>query len=79
MSFLGALQASVSVLLTLAYGLIAARFALIKESSARDVSKLCVNMFLPMLIMTNVGKEIDADNIKKYLPIMCKLDPGRLI
>lgn len=70
-SFVGALQASLAVLLTLAYGLIAARFSLIRESSAKDVSKLCVKMFLPMLVVTNVGKQITADSLGKYyLPIM---------
>ncbi|KAF8459071.1 auxin efflux carrier [Terfezia claveryi] len=70
MSFIGALQASLSVLLTLVYGLIAARYQLLKESSAKDVSKLCVNMFLPMLIVTNVGSQIDLDTLKRYYPIM---------
>ena len=69
-SFIGALQASLSVLLTLLYGVIAARFRLIKESSAKDVSKICVKMFLPMLIVTNVGKQLGEDSISKYLPIM---------
>lgn len=69
-SFIGALQASLSVLLTLAYGLIAARFRLLKESSAKDVSKLCVNIFLPMLIVTNVGNQIDLGTLNKYYPIM---------
>jgi len=72
-SFIGALQASLSVLLTLAYGLIAARYRLLKESSAKDVSKLCVNMFLPMLIVTNVGSQIDLNTLKRYYPIMCAL------
>lgn len=70
MSFIGALQASLSVLLTLLYGLIAAKYQFLKESSAKDVSKLCVNMFLPMLIVTNVGSQIDLNSLKRYYPIM---------
>lgn len=69
-SFIGALQAALSVLLTLFYGVLGARFGLIKESSAKDVSKLCVQMFLPLLIITNVGNQIEADTIGRYVPIM---------
>lgn len=43
---------------------------IIKESSAKDASKLCVNMFLPMSIITNVGPQVDQDTVKKYPPIM---------
>ncbi|KAF8474825.1 auxin efflux carrier [Kalaharituber pfeilii] len=69
-SFVGALQASLSVILTLGYGLLAARFGLIRNASAKDVSRLCVNIFLPMLIVTNVGSQIDVKSIKKYFLIM---------
>ncbi|KAF8421988.1 auxin efflux carrier [Tirmania nivea] len=69
-SFIGALQASLSVLLTLAYGLIAARYRLLRKSSAKDVSKLCVNLFLPMLIVMNVGSQIALNTIKRYNPVM---------
>ncbi|KAI5808906.1 hypothetical protein DFH27DRAFT_477206 [Peziza echinospora] len=57
-TFLGALQASLTVILTLAYGVLAARRNLIGSESARDLSKLCVQMFLPMLILTTVGAEM---------------------
>ncbi|KAF2461092.1 auxin efflux carrier [Lineolata rhizophorae] len=68
-SFLGALQASVAVLLTIFYGVIAAQFSLISEGSARDVSKACVRLFLPALLITKVGSELHLDTLSRYIPI----------
>lgn len=72
-SFLGALQASLAVLLTIGYGAIAARFNLLKESSAKDISKVCVRLFLPALLITNVGSELHADTAHRYAPVLSKL------
>lgn len=69
-SFLGALQASFSVLLTISYGVIASRFNLLKESSSRDISKTCVRLFLPALLITNVGSELHADTALRYVPVL---------
>jgi predicted permease len=71
-SFLGALQASLAVLLTIGYGAVASRFSLLKESSSRDISKTCVRLFLPALMITNVGSELHADTIHRYVPILGK-------
>jgi len=72
-SFLGALQASLAVLLTISYGAIASRFNLLKESSSRDISKTCVRLLLPALLITNVGKELHADTVHRYVPVLSKL------
>ncbi|MCJ1364057.1 hypothetical protein MMC16_003166 [Acarospora aff. strigata] len=69
-SFLGALQASLAVLLTIGYGVIAAQFDLLKGSSAKDISKLCVRMFLPALLITNVGSQLHLDTAMRYVPIL---------
>lgn len=71
-TFLGSLEASLSVLLTIGYGVIAAQFDLLKGSSAKDISKLCVRMFLPALLITNVGSQLHADTAIKYVPILSK-------
>lgn len=71
-SFLGALQASVSVLLTIGYGVVASRFNLLKESSSRDISKTCVRLFLPALLINNVGSELHADTALRYVPVLSK-------
>lgn len=43
-AFLGALQASVAVLLTIGYGVIASQYNILRDSSAKDISKLCVKL-----------------------------------
>lgn len=71
-SFLGALQALVGVLLTISYGAAASRFNLLKESTCRDISKTCVRLFLPALLITNIGSELHADTALRYVPILSK-------
>jgi hypothetical protein len=68
--FLGALQASVSVLLTMSYGVIASRFRLLRESSSRDINKLCVRVFLPALLITNVGNKLSSDSVGGVIPVL---------
>lgn len=48
----GALQASVSVLLTISYGVIATQWGLLDQASGKKVSTLCVKMFLPALLFS---------------------------
>ena len=77
-SFLGALQASLSVLLTICYGVIAAQLNLLSDSSAKDISQICVRMFLPALLITNVGSQLHADTAIRYVPILSKLPQDQL-
>lgn len=70
--FLAALQASISVLLTIFYGAVAGQFNLISESSAKDISKTCVRLFLPALLIHNVGSQLSLDSGAKYVPILSK-------
>lgn len=74
--FLGALQASLSVLLTISYGVIAAQFELLNSASAKEISKLCVKMFLPALLITNVGSELGTGNVGRYVPVLGMLVPA---
>ena len=69
-AFLGALQAAVAVLLTISYGVIAAQFGYLNDSSAKDISKLCVRMFLPALLITNVGSQLHLETCSRYVPIL---------
>lgn len=71
-SFLGALQASLSVLLTIGAGVLASRYNLLKEASGRDISKLCVRLMLPALLIVNVGEEVDLKTAPRYLPVLSK-------
>ncbi|KAG9695654.1 membrane transporter, partial [Aureobasidium melanogenum] len=67
--FTGALQASLAVLLTIFYGVIAAQFDLLNEKSAKDISKACVRLFLPALLVVNVGQQLSLESGTKYLAV----------
>lgn len=69
-SFLGALQACVSVLLTLSYGVAARKFGLIQRSSIHDVSALGVKVLLPALILVHLGEQLQLDNALNYVPVL---------
>ncbi|RHZ70052.1 hypothetical protein CDV55_107954 [Aspergillus turcosus] len=68
--FLGALQACVSVLLTMSYGAIAERLRLVKESSISDMAGLGVKLFLPALIVVHLGEQLHADIVLNYVPVL---------
>jgi predicted permease len=69
-SFLAAIQASLSVLLVIFYGILAARFKLLDSSSGKAISKVCVKMFLPALLLTKIGSELHLGSVDRYLIIL---------
>ncbi|RDL38803.1 Uncharacterized protein BP5553_03143 [Venustampulla echinocandica] len=69
-SFLAAIQASLSVLLVIFYGAIAARFKLLDSHSAKSISKVSVKMFLPALLLTKIGSELHSGSAHRYLIIL---------
>lgn len=64
--FLAALQASLSVLLTILVGVVAVQFDLISEPASKEVSKLCTKLFLPALLITNVGGQLHWDAVSSH-------------
>lgn len=70
--FLGAIQAAFSVLLTIAFGVIAAQCNLLSTSAAKEVSKLCVRMFLPALLIYKIGSNLNSETGVRYVPILSK-------
>ncbi|GMG17339.1 unnamed protein product [Aspergillus oryzae var. brunneus] len=66
----GALQACVSVLLTMSYGVAAQRLRLIQESSINDMAGLGVKLFLPALIIINLGEQLQLGNALNYIPVL---------
>ncbi len=72
--FLGALQAALSVLLTMAYGMAASYLSLLDGKSAGRFSKTSVSIFLPMLLIYNLGSQLHADTILRYIPILGEFD-----
>ena len=69
-SFLGALQASWSVLLVILYGVLAAEFKLLDAPSTKKISTVCVKLFLPALLITKIGRELDLETGVRYIPIL---------
>ncbi|KAI1164883.1 auxin efflux carrier [Nemania serpens] len=69
-SFAGAVQASISVLLTIFSGVVAAQFGLLSTGAAEEVSKLCVKLLLPCLLISNLGSELQLDTVVRYVPII---------
>ncbi|KAK5115481.1 hypothetical protein LTR62_001140 [Meristemomyces frigidus] len=67
---LGALQASVSVLLTIFIGVLIAQFGLLDGDAAKQVSRTGVRIFLPALLITKVGSELHAGTVGRYVPIL---------
>ncbi|RJE24340.1 Auxin Efflux Carrier superfamily [Aspergillus sclerotialis] len=67
---IGALQACVSVLLTMSYGVLARRLKLIREQSINDMGALGVKLFLPALLIINLGKQLHLGSAMNYLPVL---------
>ncbi|KAL2257808.1 hypothetical protein VTK26DRAFT_9150 [Humicola hyalothermophila] len=49
---------------------VAARFGLIDRANTKPISKLCVRMLLPALLITKVGSELHAESAYRYLVIL---------
>ena len=72
-SFLGAFQASLSILLVIATGVIAAQFSLLDASAAKSISSVCVKMFMPALLITKLGSQLHIETANQYWPILGKI------
>jgi predicted permease len=69
-SFLAAIQASMSVLLVIFYGGLAAHLKLLTPANTKAISKVCVRMFLPALLVTKIGSELHSGSAGRYLTIL---------
>ncbi|KAF2278882.1 uncharacterized protein EI97DRAFT_431132 [Westerdykella ornata] len=69
-SFLAAIQASLSVLLVIFYGAIAAKLKLLDSHDGKRISKICVRMFLPALLLVKIGAELHPGSAHRYLIIL---------
>lgn len=69
-SFVAAIQASLSVLLVIFYGGIAAHLKLLDSRSTKAISKVCVKLFLPALLLTQIGSELHSGSAHRYLIIL---------
>ncbi|RDX55205.1 hypothetical protein OH76DRAFT_1340057 [Lentinus brumalis] len=62
-TFSGAFQGCISVLLTLLAGYVMARKGYLNHQTVRHISKLCTTLFLPCLIIEEMGPELTARNL----------------
>ncbi|KAF7350409.1 Auxin efflux carrier superfamily [Mycena venus] len=69
-SFLAAIQASLSVLLVIFYGGIAAWLNILTPDNTKAVSKICVRMFLPALLITQIGSELHSGSAGRYAIVL---------
>jgi auxin efflux carrier family protein len=68
--FLAAVQASLSVLLVISYGVLSARFQLLNSTSAKAISQTCVKLFLPALLFVQIGSELHTGSVSRYLVVL---------
>lgn len=69
-SFVAAIQASLSVLLVISYGGIAAHLGLLDSKNGKAISKICVKMFLPALLLVQLGSEMHPGSAHRYLIVV---------
>lgn len=69
-TFVAAIQASLSVLLVVSYGVLLVRFKLLENGTAKEISKLCVRIFLPALLFTQIGSELHSESAVRYLIVL---------
>ncbi|KAL1591968.1 hypothetical protein SLS60_011560 [Paraconiothyrium brasiliense] len=69
-SFVAAIQASLSVLLVISYGGIAAHLGLLDSKNSKAISKICVKMFLPALLLVQLGSEMHPGSAHRYLIVV---------
>ncbi|KAL8841685.1 MAG: hypothetical protein Q9176_003080 [Flavoplaca citrina] len=72
-SFLGALQASLSVLLTIGVGVLASQFSILNQASTKELSTVCVRIFLPCLLISNLGENLSPDSAVRYASILVRM------
>ncbi|EJU04229.1 hypothetical protein DACRYDRAFT_48587 [Dacryopinax primogenitus] len=71
-SFLASLQAALSVLLTLLYGVISSYLGWLSSDTAKEVAQLCIEIFQPALIITEIGQNIaqEGSSVFRLWPIV---------
>ncbi|KAK0112629.1 hypothetical protein ONS95_014370 [Cadophora gregata] len=69
-TLLAALQASLSVLLVLLFGSLSAHLSLLSSQTGKALSKLCVKIFLPALLLTKIGSELHSGSAHRYVLIL---------
>lgn len=70
---LGGIQATVSVILTITFGVAFSQFGLLDADAASKISKTSVKVLLPCLLINNLGSQLKPETAFEYVPIISKL------
>lgn len=69
-TFVAAAQASLSVLLVISYGGLAARLGLLYSDDSKVISKISVKLFLPALLFVAIGSDLGPTSAHCYLIVL---------
>jgi predicted permease len=67
---LGGIQATVSVIITIGFGVAFSQFGLLDADAASKISKTSVKVLLPCLLINNLGKQLKPETAYEYVPII---------
>ncbi|KAH6644429.1 auxin efflux carrier [Boeremia exigua] len=67
---LGGIQATVSVILTITFGVAFSQFGLLDADAASKISKTSVKVLLPCLLINNLGSQLKPETAYEYVPII---------
>lgn len=73
--FLGGIQATVSVILTISFGVVFSQFGLLDSDAATKISKTSVKVLLPCLLIHNLGGQLNPETAFEYVPIISAFTP----
>ncbi|UPX10364.1 uncharacterized protein EKO05_0001028 [Ascochyta rabiei] len=66
----GGIQATVSVILTISFGVAFSQFGLLDADAASKISKTSVKVLLPCLLINNLGENLNPETAHEYVPII---------
>lgn len=66
---LAALQSSISIILIIGAGYVSRKYKLLDEIGESQISFLCNNLFLPLLLVSQVGPNFTSDSMDKVVPL----------
>jgi predicted permease len=66
----GGIQATVSIILTISFGVAFSQFGLLDADAASKISKTSVKVLLPCLLINNLGNTLNIKTAHEYAPIL---------
>lgn len=66
---LAAVQSSISIILIIAAGFASRKYKLLDERGESQLSFLCNNLFLPLLLVSQVGPNFSSSELDKVVPL----------